>query len=390
MHFCTIYTAFFIGEVLIFISYSFKLGPFLVVAPLSTIGHWKREFEEWADFNVILYYEPSQGKQARQVIREHEFRVKDNATGYRGRALRFHVLLTTYEVVQSDIQELSEIKWRVCVIDEAHRLKNRASRTLETLSTLQIDRRILLTGTPIQNSIGELYTLLHFTEPSHFSNEHEFNSKFGDLQNATQVAELQEVIRPFVMRRLKEAVEKSIPPKEETIIDIELTTIQKQYYRAIYEKNVKFLKIGCSSSNTPRLINIEMQLRKCCNHPYLIEGVEDKQLELCKTVEDQFNSLIQSSGKLVLLDKLLAKLKRENHKVLIFSQMVKVLDLLEDYIRYKGYGFERLDGNASGNTRQTSIDNFSRLPDRFVFLLSTRAGGISLLKYFSKCFRCRT
>lgn len=125
--------------------------------------------------------------------------------------------------------------------------------------------------------------------------------RFGDMRDASQVSELQERIRPFVLRRMKESVEKSIPSKEETIIDIELTMLQKQYYRAIYERNMKFLKQvcprnaciwclcryiaifnvvfslqGCSAANTPRLVNIEMQLRKCCNHPYLIEGVEDK------------------------------------------------------------------------------------------------------------------
>ena len=121
-----------------------------------------------------------------------------------------------------------------------------------------------------------------------------------------------------------------------------------------------------------------MQLRKCCNHPFLIEGVEQKQLAFCSNVDSQYQTLIQSSGKMVLLDKLLPKLKREGHKVLIFSQMVRVLDILEDYIRWKGYGFERLDGSASGNIRQVAIDNFSNKANRFIFLLSTRAGGVGL------------
>ena len=193
-------------------------GPFLVVAPLSTIGHWKRELEEWTDFNTVLYYEPTNGKAARQVIRETEFGFGNN--GYRGRPVKFNVLLTTYEVLQSDISDLEGIRWKVLVIDEAHRLKNRNSKTLECLNQVISERRILLTGTPIQNSTGELFTLLQYTEPTVFNNSEQFYQKFGDLKEASQVMDLQEIIKPYVLRRLKDAVEKSIPPKEETIMDV--------------------------------------------------------------------------------------------------------------------------------------------------------------------------
>jgi hypothetical protein len=176
---------------------------------------------------------------------------------------------------------------------------------------------------------------------------------------------------------MKENVEKSLAAKEETVVEVELTNIQKQYYRAIYERNYNVL-LG-KGGTLPSLMNIMMELRKCCNHPYLIKGVEDNVLGNSKDLAQINETLIQSSGKLVLIDKLLPKLKAQGSKVLIFSQMVRVLDILEDYLRYRKYKFERLDGGIRGNDRQAAIDRFSK-PDSdiFVFLLSTRAGGLGI------------
>jgi SNF2 family DNA or RNA helicase len=150
---------------------------------------------------------------------------------------------------------------RYLVVDEGHRLKNRQARLVEALSFLQVPRRVLLTGTPIQNNTLELFTLLNFIQPRDFPSAELFVAKFGDLRLSSQVSELQDLIRPFILRRMKANVERSIPPKEETIIDIELTSLQKIYYRAIFERNLKFLKAGCTAASMPRLVNIEMQAR---------------------------------------------------------------------------------------------------------------------------------
>jgi len=180
------------------------------------------------------------------------------------------------------------------------------------------------------------------------------------------------------LRRLKEDVEKSIAPKEETIIEVELTTIQKTYYRAVLERNFDHLA-SKGRANLPSLINIMMQLRKCCNHPFLLKGVEEQEIRGKLTPAEVNKVLIESSGKLVLIDKLLPKLKAGGHKVLIFSQMVRVLDILEDYLNYRGYKHERIDGSVRGNDRQGAIDRFSKKDsDIFVFLLCTRAGGVGI------------
>lgn len=205
-----------------------------------------------------------------------------------------------------------------------------------------------------------------------------FLNEFGELQDSSQVSKLHSVLKPHLLRRMKEDVEKSIPPKEETLIEVELTSLQKQYYRAILEKNREFLNKGCTNRNFPHLLNIMMQLRKLCNHPFLVNGVEEKETS-GKVGTEYFQTLIDSCGKMVLLDKLLPKLKEGGHKVLIFSQMIRVLNLLESYLQYKGYIYERLDGGIRGNERQSAIDRFCKPgSDRFVFLLCTRAGGLGI------------
>ncbi|XP_072460761.1 chromodomain-helicase-DNA-binding protein 7 isoform X3 [Notamacropus eugenii] len=357
-------------------------GPFLVIAPLSTIPNWEREFRTWTELNVVVYH----GSQAsRRTIQLYEMYFKDPQGRVIKGSYKFHAIITTFEMILTDCPELRSIPWRCVVIDEAHRLKNRNCKLLEGLKMMDLEHKVLLTGTPLQNTVEELFSLLHFLEPTRFPSETTFMQEFGDLKTEEQVQKLQAILKPMMLRRLKEDVEKNLAPKEETIIEVELTNIQKKYYRAILEKNFTFLSKGGGQANVPNLLNTMMELRKCCNHPYLINGAEEKILEEFKETHNadspdfQLQAMIQAAGKLVLIDKLLPKLKAGGHRVLIFSQMVRCLDILEDYLIQRRYPYERIDGRVRGNLRQAAIDRFSRPDsDRFVFLLCTRAGGLGI------------
>uniref|UniRef100_A0A8D2LDQ6 Chromodomain helicase DNA binding protein 9 n=1 Tax=Varanus komodoensis TaxID=61221 RepID=A0A8D2LDQ6_VARKO len=357
-------------------------GPFLIIAPLSTIANWEREFRTWTDLNVVVYH----GSMiSRQMIQQFEMYFRDS----QGRIIRgtykFQAIITTFEMILGGCPELNAIEWRCVIIDEAHRLKNKNCKLLEGLKLMNLEHKVLLTGTPLQNTVEELFSLLHFLEPLRFPAESTFMQEFGDLKTEEQVQKLQAILKPMMLRRLKEDVEKKLAPKEETIIEVELTNIQKKYYRAILEKNFAFLSKGAGQANVPNLVNTMMELRKCCNHPYLIKGAEEKILgefrETYSPAAQDFHlqAMIQSAGKLVLIDKLLPKMKAGGHKVLIFSQMVRCLDILEDYLIHKRYLYERIDGRVRGNLRQAAIDRFSKPDsDRFVFLLCTRAGGLGI------------
>jgi len=373
-------------------------GPFLVVAPLSLVNQWQSESELWApDMNVLLYHG---SMDARDFLVKQEFYYSDQFVSKttalklkRQHATKFHILITTYEVAMKDVTVLSKIKWKALIVDEAHRLKNSQSRLFSELAAVPRDFCLLLTGTPLQNSTDELWSLLNFSDPIAFASREEFVRKFGQLSDSKQVSELHTVLRPYLLRRVKEDVEKSLPPKTETILEVTLTPIQKTYYKAIYEKNTSFLFKGSKPSNAPSLMNIMMELRKCCNHPFLIKGAEERIMVEAAAKQDQDESddpiirwqqllgdqLVQSSGKMVLLMKLLPKLQSGGHKVLIFSQMVRVLDLLEELLRFKKYAYERLDGSTGATARATAVDRFNKKSyQRFVMLLSTRAGGLGL------------
>ncbi|KAL1499104.1 hypothetical protein AB1Y20_013617 [Prymnesium parvum] len=358
-------------------------GPFLIVAPLSTIAHWSREFATWTQLRTIVLHGSASDRKmlckyqwaAQQPTADGLACDKGYAKGY-----FFHVVVTTYEMLHVEGRRLAAVPWQYLVVDEAHRLKNPASRARMVIETLKYEQLALLTGTPIQNSTAELFSLLSLLNPHKFSDADAFAERFGDMKSGAQVGELQELLKPMMLRRLKEDVMGGeIPPKEETIIYVELTKEQKRLYRAILDKNVAILASSSRASSLPSLANIFMQLRKVCNHPRLLEK-EDRPLPTHGSAASEMKALVAESGKMVLLAKLLPRLREEGRKVLVFSQMTRMLDLLEDYLHLADYPFERLDGSVAGKERQASIDRFQNggPKDAFVFLLSTRAGGVGI------------
>ncbi|XP_072314760.1 chromodomain-helicase-DNA-binding protein 3 isoform X2 [Eucyclogobius newberryi] len=358
-------------------------GPFLVSAPLSTIINWEREFEMWApDFYVVTY---TGDKDSRAIIRENEFFFDDNVVKggkktfkvRREAPIKFHVLLTSYELVTIDQTALKSIDWACLVVDEAHRLKNNQSKFFRRLNDYKINHKLLLTGTPLQNNLEELFHLLNFLTPNRFNNLDGFLEEFADISKEDQIKKLHDLLGPHMLRRLKADVFKNMPAKTELIVRVELSFMQKKYYKLILTKNFEALN-SKGGGNQVSLLNIMMDLKKCCNHPYLFPSAS---MEAQKTPNGAYegSALVKASGKLMLMQKMLRKLKEQGHRVLVFSQMTKMLDLLEDFLDHEGYKYERIDGSVTGALRQEAIDRFNAPGAcQFCFLLSTRAGGLGI------------
>ncbi|XP_020272875.1 ISWI chromatin-remodeling complex ATPase CHR11-like [Asparagus officinalis] len=335
-------------------------GPHMVVAPKSTLGNWMKEIRRFCP--VLRTVKLLGNQDERKHIRE-DLLV----------AGKFDVCVTSFEMAIKEKTALRRFSWRYVIIDEAHRIKNENSLLSKTMRLYHANYRLLITGTPLQNNLHELWSLLNFLLPEIFSSAETFDEWFqisGENDQQEVVQQLHKVLRPFLLRRLKSDVEKGLPPKKETILKVGMSQMQKQYYRALLQKDLEVVNAG---GERKRLLNIAMQLRKCCNHPYLFQGAEPG------PPYTTGEHLITNAGKMVLLDKLLRKLKQRGSRVLIFSQMTRLLDILEDYLMFRAYQYCRIDGNTGGEERDASIDAFNQPgSSKFIFLLSTRAGGLGI------------
>ncbi|KAG7157237.1 Chromodomain-helicase-DNA-binding protein Mi-2-like, partial [Homarus americanus] len=334
-------------------------GPFLVAVPLSTIINWEREFEMWApDFYVVTYVGD---RDSRTMIREHELsfeegavRSASKATRIRTTNVKFNVLLTSYEMISMDQACLGSLEWACLVVDEAHRLKSNQSKFFRVLNQYNIIYRLLLTGTPLQNNLEELFHLLNFLCPEKFSDLSTFQNEFEDIAKEDQIKKLHDLLGPHMLRRLKTDVLKNMPTKSEFIIRVELSPLQKKYYKYILTRNFEALN-SRGGGQQVSLLNIVMDLKKCCNHPYLFPAASEEAPKLPNGMYVT-KDLVKASGKFILLESMLEKLKRDGHRVLIFSQMTKMLDILEDFCEGLGYKYERIDGGITGLLRQEAID----------------------------------
>ncbi|KAF2272566.1 uncharacterized protein EI97DRAFT_452925 [Westerdykella ornata] len=344
-------------------------GPFICVVPLSTMPAWADTFNNWTpDINYVIY---TGRDEARKIIQEYELLVDG-----RPDKVKFNVLLTTYEYVLADYQFLSSLKWQFLAVDEAHRLKNRDSQLYDRLRQFHAPSRLLITGTPIQNTLGELSALMDFLMPGKIVVDDNFDLASEDASR--KLAELSEAIQPYMIRRTKEKVENDLPPKTEKILRVELSDIQLDYYKNILTRNYEALNEG-GQGQKQSLLNIVMELKKASNHALLFPNAEARFLKENATKEETLKTLITTSGKMMLLDRLLAKLKADGHRVLIFSQMVHMLDILSDYLRLRNYPFQRLDGTVPAPERKIAIDHFNAPgSEDFAFCLSTRAGGLGI------------
>ncbi|EJD54992.1 hypothetical protein AURDEDRAFT_147677 [Auricularia subglabra TFB-10046 SS5] len=355
-------------------------GPYLVIVPLSTLTNWTLEFQKWAPSVKTISYK---GSPAVRRTLQNDIRMG-----------QFQVLLTTYEYIIKDRPVLSKMRWVHMIIDEGHRMKNTQSKLSQTLGQYYHSRyRLILTGTPLQNNLPELWSLLNFVLPKVFNSAQSFdewfNTPFANTggQDKIELNEeealliirrLHKVLRPFLLRRLKKDVESELPDKVEKVIKCKLSALQTQLYKQMKKhgmlfaegKDAKGKQLGLKGLN-----NALMQLRKICQHPYLFEEVEQK-INPSGLIDDK---IIRSSGKVELLSRILPKLFATGHRVLIFFQMTKVMDIMSDFMNFMGYKHLRLDGSTKTDERASYVQLFNAKDSEYqVFLLSTRAGGLGL------------
>ncbi|XP_076397621.1 ATP-dependent helicase brm isoform X2 [Megachile rotundata] len=359
-------------------------GPFLIIVPLSTLSNWVLEFEKWAPSVVVVSYKGSPA--GRRAIQSQM------------RATKFNVLLTTYEYVIKDKGVLAKLQWKYMIIDEGHRMKNHHCKLTQVLNTHYLaPHRLLLTGTPLQNKLPELWALLNFLLPSIFKScstfEQWFNAPFATTGEKVELNEeetiliirrLHKVLRPFLLRRLKKEVESQLPDKVEYIIKCDMSGLQKVLYKHMQSKGV-LLTDGSEKGKQGKggakaLMNTIVQLRKLCNHPFMFQAIEEK---YCEHVGTQGiitgPDLYRASGKFELLDRILPKLKATNHRVLLFCQMTQLMTIMEDYLGWRGFMYLRLDGTTKAEDRGDLLKKFNDPgSEYFLFLLSTRAGGLGL------------
>ncbi|KAF2101696.1 SWI/SNF chromatin remodeling complex component [Rhizodiscina lignyota] len=471
-------------------------GPFLIAAPLSTTSNWVEEFRKWTPKIPVVLYHGS--KPEREEIRRKKLK--------RPGSEEFPVVVTSYEICMNDRKFLAGFGWKFIIIDEGHRIKNLNCRLIRELQSYQSANRLLITGTPLQNNLTELWSLLHFLMPSIFDKLESFESWFdfsalkdrngyeqifSEERKQRLVASLHAILKPFLLRRIKADVEKLMPRKREYVLFAPLTTLQRELYQAILdgtsrsyleEKAVEQLTSGTSTprsggsraslkrkaidnsrANTPnksaktsrasspitttsgrgrkvskrknyeeisdrkyfrqleedeeeeetddtpmdseeeeeqiradtlilakrqiaskKLQNPVMQLRLCCDSPYNFFNpfsISAAANDRAEQIPDE--TLVSSSGKMLLLDSLLPALFNDGHKVLIFSQFKTQLDLLESYAtQLRGWNICRIDGSVPQSERQEQIKAFNTPATgraakdaSNLFLLSTRAGG---------------
>ncbi|CAK6950556.1 SWI/SNF-related matrix-associated actin-dependent regulator of chromatin subfamily A containing [Scomber scombrus] len=387
-------------------------GPHLITVPSSTLDNWVRELKLWCpSLKVLVYY----GSVEDRRYLKHD--ILNNE-------VEFNVIVTTYNLAignDSDRSLFRKLRLKYAVFDEGHMLKNMNSLRYRHLMAINAEHRLLLTGTPLQNNLLELMSLLNFIMPSMFSNSATQLSKMFSMKSHEEqsrferdrISQARLIMKPFILRRVKSEVLKQLPAKEEKTEFCSMSEKQQ----VLYQKLLKKLKASTNGEKR-ELCNVMMQLRKMANHPLLhrqyytteklkamsklmlkepthfdadaaliqedMEVMSDFELHrLCQQYSSigsyqLENNLLLDSGKFHHLTELLTSLKDKGDRVVLFSQFTMMLDIVEILLRHLKHRYVRLDGSTPIADRIVLIDEFNTDPDIFVFLLSTRAGGLGI------------
>lgn len=323
-------------------------GAALVVAPVSVCRNWIKEAMR---FSPTLKF---------QLFGEGDRKSQVENLG------KYDVLVTSYNLLQLEEELFTSQKFATIVLDEAQAVKNRTTKRSKTVMNLQADFRLITTGTPVENHLGELWNLFNFINP-HLLGSHEFfNQKFAvpiekDKDDNTRKT-LQRLIKPFILRRRKNQVLDDLPPKTEIMLTVEMSAEERAFYESVRREALEKIESqdGDAKDKRFRILAELTKLRLACCHPKLVN-----------------ENIPLGSSKLELFGETLEELLENKHKALVFSQFVKHLAIVEDYLKSKGIAYHYLDGSTPPQVRQERIDAFQR-GSGDVFLISLKAGGTGL------------
>jgi hypothetical protein len=355
-------------------------GPSLVVAPLSVLTSWVNEFKRFApSMRVIRLHSADQRE--RELMRTELLADVSN----------FDVVVTTYEMAASQNMKTvlaQRITWRYLVLDEGHRIKNEKTALYERLRMVKAQRKLLLTGTPLQNNLHELWALMHFLHPELFADSAVFDDAFdlgkGQIDEGV-INKCGQLLSAFMLRRLKREVLKTLPHKTEALVYVPMSATQCELSRQLLLSGAQVLARMQQSTEEGReestsanrdwtaMQSLLMSLRKCCSHPELFGSWMREVATNCG------ETLVSSSGKLATLDALLDELLPSGHRLVLFSGWTSMLDLIEEFLKARGTLYARLDGSTNRVQRTIDIKAFNAPGSKLsVFLCSTRAGGLGI------------
>lgn len=370
-------------------------NPSIVVCPVTLLKQWEREVKTWyPKFKVKTLHDSAHNFTTRTPSESGSEEFEDEDQKARAKARKSMkwdkvinqvitsdsgLLLTTYEQLRIHCDKLLDIHWGYAVLDEGHRIRNPNAEITLICKGLQTKHRIIMTGAPIQNKLAELWSLFDFVFPGKLGVYPVFEAEFsvpittGGYATATPlqvstayrcVVALRDIIMPYLLRRMKADVNAQLPNKTEHVLFCSLTPVQRSAYRAfLASSDVEQIFEGSRKS----LYGIDI-MRKICNHPDLLER------ELSKNNPDYGNPV--RSGKMQVLDKVLKVWKEQGHRVLIFAQTQQMLDILESYVKSREYVYRRMDGYTPVKQRTALMDEFNNSGEVFVFILTTRVGGL--------------
>ncbi|KAG2030306.1 SNF2 family N-terminal domain-containing protein, partial [Suillus americanus] len=372
--------------------------PHLIICPLSVLSSWQNEAARWVPSLRVFRFHSTQSERGR---------LKNSV---RNDKMKFDLCITTYEAYVCEDSWFKSRRWFYCVLDEGHRIKNSDTNLFGKIRGLGSLYRLILTGTPVQNNLVELWGLLNWLYPTIFTppSQQLFQESFDLSRGSYSIPFLkaaQELLLVIMMRRTKANVDIAVPPHEELTLFIPITEAQRFWtYRLLTRMDTMDLEeifteedgllnegrkevfshiasainrnVSGETNRWRKLMNLLMQLHKVCDHPYMLKDASPSPYIIGEHV-------VASSSKLIVIDKVLADTLPKGVRVLIFSQWTSMLNLLDDYMELRSIPYGRLDGGTTRPRQNLDIKLFQQEKSPYqVFLVSTKAGGLGSRKMF--------